>query len=67
MIEQKEYFCEHCKRDLTENVNKNKGIYHVCRGKYFCDECWEFILMNERMWQRKLRKQTIEDLDKEDK
>lgn len=47
-MKRNKYFCEHCKKDLNEKVEKNKGIYHVCRGKCFCDECWEYLLDNER-------------------
>ena len=42
-------FCEHCKKDMREQIKKGKGIYHVCRGKTFCNECWEYLIENEKV------------------
>ena len=53
---EKMIWCKHCKKDLTEKVEFQRGIYHVCRGIYFCDHCWEYLLDNERKYYRHMEK-----------
>lgn len=48
--------CKHCKKDLTRNVEQQEGIYHMCRGMYFCDECWEYLIDNERKYIKTMEK-----------
>ena len=53
--------CKHCGKDLARKIEKNEGIYHVCRGMYFCDKCWEYLLDNERKYYRQMEKLKIID------